>query len=74
MVLLQSKASFKGYNVYFRPDFPWEPSVLVLRSACHLLAGVPVENYKPPSRPRCCGATVSDATQSGPQDYYSPAT
>ena len=29
-----SKASLKGYNAFFRPDFPREPSVLVSGHAC----------------------------------------
>ena len=28
----QSKASFKGYNVFFRPDFPQEPSSASIQS------------------------------------------
>ena len=30
---MQSKASLRGYNAFFRPDFPQEPSVLVLGHA-----------------------------------------
>ena len=32
----KAKTSFKGSNVFFRPDFLREPSVLVLGLACHL--------------------------------------
>ena len=64
---IQSKASFKGYNVYFRPDFPWEPSVLVSGHACHLHSQLSGQDLQASLKASSHGATVSDTTQSGPQ-------
>lgn len=33
---IQSKANFKGYNAFFRPDLPQEPLVLASGHACLL--------------------------------------
>ena len=39
----------------------------VVPTAC--IPGIPAQAYGPLSRPRSRGATVSDTTQSGPQQY-----
>ena len=64
--LLQGRSSFKGYNVHFRPDFPQEPSVIVLGHVCHLdflaVQGDLLASFK-----ACChGATVSETTEWSP--------
>ena len=64
---IHSKAGFKGYNAFFRPDFPWEPLVLASGHAHLLHSQGSIQTYMPLSRPSLCGATVSNATQSGPQ-------
>ena len=62
--------TLKGYNVFFRPDLPWEPLGLVSGVPASSIPGVQVETYRPLSRPYLSRATVSDTAQSGPQHLF----
>ena len=65
---IQSKASLRGYNAFFRPDFPQEPSLLVFSNAC--LPALPAFWSRltgPYSRHGLWGATIPNTLQSGPQ-------
>ena len=52
-ILKQNKASFKGYNVFIRPDFQQELSVSVSGHACPLCFWLSSETYWLLSRPAC---------------------
>ena len=54
-ILKQNKASFKGYNVFIRPDFQQELSVSVSGHACPLCFWLSSETYWLLSRPALSG-------------------
>ena len=45
--LNKAKQALKGYNAFFRSDFPWEPSVLVSSHAAPSIPSILVEIYRP---------------------------